>query len=109
MRPMRALLVPLLAAMAMPWLHAGEAGGLIGEFFDETTEYPSALGAKKPVLVRIDRQVNFPEVTGQFYKTKLAEKFSARWSGVLKVEQAGAYEFSAESDDGTLLTIDGKD
>ena len=109
MRPMRALLVPLLAALGSPLLHAGEAPGLIGEFFDETTDYPSKLTGKKPVLVRIDRQVNFAEVTGQFYKTKLAEKFSARWSGLLKVDKAGTYEFATESDDGSLLTIDDKD
>ncbi len=109
MRSLHALLVPLLATLASPWLQAGEAPGLIGEFFDETTEYPSTLTGKKPVLVRVDRQVNFGEVIGQFYKTKLAERFSARWSGMIKVDQAGSYEFTTESDDGSLLTIDGKE
>jgi hypothetical protein len=103
----RLALVPLLAGLAAA-LTAGEAGGLIGEYFDGTTEYPEKLGAAKPVLVRVDRQVNFADSSGQFYKTKLAENFSARWSGNLKVDKAGTYEFATESDDGSQLAIDGK-
>ncbi|HEX3135698.1 MAG TPA: PA14 domain-containing protein [Planctomycetota bacterium] len=106
MRPLRTLLVPLLAAL--PFAGAVAAEGLIGEYFDETTEYPEKLTGKKPVLVRVDKQVNFGDVTGQFYKTKLAERFSARWSGSLTIATAGTYEFSTESDDGSQLTIDGK-
>lgn len=108
MRPLRTLIVPLLAALACPLVTGAEREGLIAEFYDGTTEYPSKLSGKKPVLVRVEKQVNFAEVTGQFYKTKLAENFSARFSGVLKVDQAGKYEFSLESDDGSLLTINGK-
>jgi hypothetical protein len=84
---------------------AAEAPGLVGEYFDQTTEYPAKLTGAKPVLVRIERQVNFGEVSGQFHKTKLSERFSARWSGVLKIDKAGTYEFLTESDDGSLLTI----
>lgn len=108
MRSIRALLVPLLAALACPLMSGAEKDGLIAEFFDGTTKYPSQLTDKKPTLVRVEKQVNFNEVNGPFYKTKLAENFSARFSGIIKVDQAGAYEFSTESDDGSLLTINGK-
>jgi len=106
MRPIRALLVPLLATL--PFSGAVAADGLIGEYFENTTEYPEKLGAAKPILVRVEKQVNFPEITGQFYKTKLAEKFSARWSGMIKIDKDGTYEFSTESDDGSVVSIDGK-
>lgn len=106
MRPLRTLLVPLLAAL--PFGGAFAAEGLIGEYYEGTTEYPEKLTGKKPFLVRVDKQVNFGEVTGPFHKTKLAEGFSARWSGLLKIEKAGTYEFATESDDGSHLTIGGK-
>ena len=108
MRPFRTLIVPLLAALACPLMSGAEKDGLIAEFFDGTTEYPSKLSGKKPTLVRVEKQINFAEVTGQFYKTKLAENFSARFSGIIKVDQAGKYEFSTESDDGSTLSINGK-
>lgn len=106
MRPLRTLLVPLLAALPVAGVFAAE--GLIGEYYEGTTDYPEKLAGKKPFLVRVDKQVNFGEVTGPFHKTKLAERFSARWSGVIKIEKAGTYEFITESDDGSHLTIAGK-
>ena len=112
MRPVRALLVPLLttltATLAGHAAFAADAPGLIGEYFENTTEYPEKLGKAKPVLVRVDPQVNFADTTGPFHGTKLIADFSARWSGNLTIEKAGTYEFITESDDGSLLTIDGK-
>ncbi len=34
--------------------------------------------------------------------------FSARWTGLIKIEQAGSYRFSLNSDDGSWLYIDGE-
>ena len=59
MRPIRALLVPLLAALVCPLMSGAEKDGLIAEFFEGTTEYPSKLSGKKPTLVRVEKQVNF--------------------------------------------------
>jgi hypothetical protein len=80
--------------------------GLVAEYFEGTASFPAKTG--KPVLVRVEKQVNYGDVTGDFYGTKLESNFYARWTGVLRIEAAGAHEFWATSDDGSRLWIDGK-
>ena len=85
--------------------------GLVGEYFllpqklGEADQPPASL---KPFFVRVDGQVNFPEAGQEFYGTKLADNFCVRWTGVLRIEQAGKYSFHTSSDDGSRLYIDGK-
>lgn len=103
-------LVPLLAAAIGAHGADDLQQGLIAEYF-ELSETPGDfvdLKSKKPFLVRIDKQINYDSVEGQFYNTKLAANFTARWSGVVKIEKAGSYTFATESDDGSRLSIDGK-
>ena len=52
--------------------------------------------------------MDFPEVEGGFYGTKLVENFYVRWTGLLRVDKEGEYEFSTSSDDGSRLSINGK-
>jgi len=100
-------LIPLLATMAG---HAADnAPGLIGEYFKDKAEFLPANTDMKPYLVRVDKKINFDEVNGNFYKSKLAGNFSVRWSGVIKISEAGTYSFSTESDDGSRLSINGKE
>jgi hypothetical protein len=98
-----ALFVSLAAQLGA----ADLAPGLVGEYFADAKEYPAAL-KQPPTLVRVEKQINFPGVAGEFAKTKLSENFTARWSGVLRVAKAGSYQFTTESDDGSRLSIDGK-
>jgi hypothetical protein len=92
---------------------AGElAPGLVGEYFSYRTEgyVPELPAGAKPFLVRVDRQVDFPDpgTGGDFHNTKLVYNFAVRWSGVLRVEKPGEYAFFTLSDDGARLTIDGR-
>ncbi len=83
------------------------APGLVGEYFRDVTDL-NTLNDHKPFLVRVDRNVNFRGAEGQFHKTKLSTKFSARWTGILRIAEDGAYPFTLTSDDGSRLYIDDK-
>jgi hypothetical protein len=63
---------------------------------------------KRPVLTRVDPQVNFEQSEGKFAGTKLSAHFSVRWSGVIRVPNDGNCTFFTESDDGSRLFIDGR-
>jgi PA14 domain len=105
----RLLLVPLLAALAMPMatLFAAEpADGLVAEYFESPNgKYASDMPEAKPVLVRTEKQINFDASTGQFQKTKLSENFAARYTGLVRIKKAGTYTFATESDDASRLII----
>jgi hypothetical protein len=81
--------------------------GLVAEYFAGGGDgFPAA--SQKPVFVRVDKNVDYPEVGGDFYGTRLTENFQARWTGILRVEKAGRTQFWTESDDGSRLTVAGK-
>jgi glucose/arabinose dehydrogenase len=83
--------------------------GLVGEYFlfgNELGDFPTIAEGRQPTLVRVDRQVNFPE--GGFRSTKFSENFYTRWNGFLKADKAGEYGFATSSDDGSRLFIDDK-
>src|SRR6185436_10800384 len=71
--------------------------GLVAEYFTSPG---------KPAFVRVEPEINHALVTGNFHGTKLVENFTARWTGTLRCEQAGLYNFYVESDDGCKLFID---
>lgn len=84
--------------------------GLVGEYFQlrqSPSDFPKLAG-KQPFLVRVDRQINFPESDGEFHRTKLSENFYVLWTGSLRIDKPGEYTFYTESDDGSRLSIDGK-
>ena len=86
--------------------------GLVGEYFSYRTEgyVPDLPQGAKPFLVRVDKQINFPDpgTGGDFHKTKLVYNFAVRWTGAIRIDQAGQYTFFTSSDDGARLAIDGK-
>jgi hypothetical protein len=86
--------------------------GLVGEYFTYKTNgyVPDLPAGAKPFLVRVDKQINFPDpgTGGDFHGTKLVYNFAVRWTGVLRVAKAGEYTLSTQSDDGARLTVDGK-
>src|SRR5687768_3572251 len=63
--------------------------GLVAEYF-------TAPG--KLAFVRVEPDLNRALVTGDFHGTKLAEDFTARWTGLLRCPQDGLYNFYVESD-----------
>jgi len=83
--------------------------GLVAEYFalDKTPEeFPAVPEGRPPTFVRVEPNINHAFVTGEFHGTKLAENFVARWTGLLKCEQEGLYNFYVESDDGCRLYVD---
>jgi putative membrane-bound dehydrogenase-like protein len=64
----------------------------------------------RPVLTRVDRNVDFAEVPAgkPFPGTNLVDEFAVRWTGVLRVPRAGRYTFAIKSSDGAKLFLDGK-
>jgi hypothetical protein len=83
------------------------AAGLVGEYFKGKAKDDSRPKGK-PFFVRVDKQVNFKEVSGDFYGSKLDDGFSVRWTGTLQVPADGTYSFTLGSDDGSRLYIDDK-
>lgn len=84
--------------------------GLIGEYYDISSalsDFPS-LERRKPVLVRVDKQVYFEPTDEPFPGTKLVDYFYVRWTGRIRIPEDGRYRFALDSDDGSRLWIDGK-
>jgi hypothetical protein len=79
--------------------------GLVGEYFKKIGKLSDVAKATKPFLVRVDKNIMFRPVTGQFYKTKLSANFGARWTGYLTVEKAGPHTFAIQSDDESKLYL----
>jgi sugar lactone lactonase YvrE len=99
----------LLAALGVP--AAELQPGLVGEYFtiDKPDTFPVIPSGRQPTYVRVDPRITFDEVTeGKFYGTKLSTNFYARWTGVIKIDKPGVYEFALISDDGSRLSIGGK-
>ncbi len=102
--------------LAVLILHAGSHAvealtpGLVAEYFqveDLASDFPVIPAAHKPTLKRIDPQLDFPWVRGEFYGTNLSERFYVRWSGVLRAPSKGRYTLYTESDDGSRVLING--
>jgi len=85
--------------------------GLVAEYFSlegGPNGFPAIPAAQKPTFVRVEKSVDYGDVSGDFYGTRLTDNFYARWTGVLRVEKAGKTSFWTESDDGSRLILDGK-
>ena len=80
------------------------APGLVGVYYEGVATLGEIKG-KKPVLVRVDKQVSFESVEGDFHGARVSGPFSVRWLGMIKIEKAGEYQFFTESDDGSRLYI----
>jgi len=76
--------------------------GLQGEYFQGTNL------EGKPIVVRIDKDVNFDFGGTNPAPGLTAINFSVRWSGVLKPKKSGPFQIGFTGDDGFRLWIDGK-
>jgi hypothetical protein len=86
--------------------------GLIGEYFQmegPLDDFPNIGTARKPTLRRVDKDINFESTVDAFPGTKLVDNFYVRWTGVIKAPKDGRYKFYLNSDDGSRLSIDGKE
>ncbi|MEY2409881.1 MAG: hypothetical protein QOF48_2551, partial [Verrucomicrobiota bacterium] len=88
-----------------------EKPGLIGSYYNlrrAVTNFPSLIANDEPALVRTDPQVNFPLTSDPFYGTSLRENFFVRWTGRIRIAQAGRYTFHLNADDGAQLFLNGR-
>ncbi|MBT5692336.1 MAG: hypothetical protein HOI65_14605 [Opitutae bacterium] len=99
-------LILSILATVLPMQGANLKPGLVGEYFK--SRHSNIPKGAKPFLVRIDKQVKFHEVSGDFYGSKLSQNLTVRWTGQLMVEKSGDYKFASASDDGSRILIDGK-
>ncbi|MEN8188140.1 MAG: glycosyl hydrolase family 28 protein, partial [Bacteroidota bacterium] len=76
--------------------------GLTGEYFNNKNL------EGKPVLIRVDKQINFKWEFGSPAKGVSKDRFSARWSGQLKAPGSGEYEIGLKSDNGFKLFLNNK-
>ncbi len=87
------------SALTPPGATNGETG-LRGEYFNNT-EFRG-----RPVLARIDEQINFG-VGSETMSQKLNDNnFSVRWTGTLTAPNTGTYTLVLTSDDGSYLYLD---
>jgi beta-glucosidase len=80
----------------------GEVNGFKGEYFNNMDL------SGKPVLVRIDKKINFDWGTDSPDEKINPDKFSIRWTGKLIPKVTGNYKIGVTTDDGVRLYIDGK-
>ncbi|MGQ9683882.1 MAG: PA14 domain-containing protein [Anaerolineae bacterium] len=95
------------------------AGGSIAQFSWEKISSPPAYPDWKgeywsnvsltgtPVLTRNDTAINFNWGYGSPAPEVPADNFSCRWTRTINVPTAGVYTFSATSDDGIRVKVDG--
>ena len=77
-------------------------GGYHAEYFDNRNL------AGDPVVTRSDQAVNFDWGAGAPADTVPVDNFSARWTKSVTVSADSPYKFTATSDDGVRLFIDGE-
>jgi hypothetical protein len=75
--------------------------GLQAEYF------PGERAGDRPTLTAIDPSPNTATV-GQRWSGAPFERFFVRWFGYLTVPRAGRYTFTVTSDDGSVLSLDGR-
>ncbi|KAL9139500.1 putative conserved tandem carbohydrate binding domain [Amphidinium carterae] len=87
-------------------------GGLKAEFFYFDTKPSNTLviTADSPVaLERIDEVVNYASTREKWTGLANGDNFGGRWSGGIKITNAGVYTFHIGSDDGSVLLVDGEE
>jgi beta-glucosidase len=85
-----------------PAIPASALTGLKGEYFANKTL------SGTPALTRDDPDIDFDWVLGSPGAGIPVDGFSARWTGTVTAPATAAYVFSATSDDGSRVYLDGK-
>ncbi|HVY68851.1 MAG TPA: PA14 domain-containing protein [Verrucomicrobiae bacterium] len=85
--------------------------GLLAEYYslgESMDDFPTLKSGDKPKVTRVDNQINFESTQDAWPGTDLVDYFYARWTGKINIPKAGEYTFFLESDDGSRMSIDGK-
>ena len=104
-KPFNALVVEAVGVVES---ESTRTNGLQGRYY-QSADLSSSLAplpGAKPVLLRTDRQVNFPLADGRFRGTELTENFGVVWNGLIRIPERSQYTFYLNSDDGARLLID---
>jgi beta-glucosidase len=88
------------------FLHSAEDGklepGLKVEFFDN----PILSG--QPILTRVDSHIDFDWPAGRPLPELSSDRFSARWTGMIRASDSGPHAFRSRSDDGIRVFLNGE-
>jgi len=96
------LIKPIESAYLRPPKGKIEEKGLLGKYFNNTAF------EGKPVISRIDKQINFDFDSDSTDKRLNKDEFSIIWTGKLLPSSSGKYIIGTSSDDGTYLYLNGK-
>lgn len=84
-------------------INRGNGTGLLGSYFND----PEATFSTKPVLQRIDPNINFNWATSSPAEDRVeADLFTVRWTGYVEPYVSDRYTFYPSTDDGVRLWID---
>ena len=122
--------IPVKAdAVMYNWLIDNGVGSCFGpspskdpaQIFDHNVykflDWPDAdLKDKKPLLTRIEKNINVPYPGGcpvrngvnEWPGTNLHKDFGIRWTGAIKIDKDGEYKFYGNADNGSRVFIDDK-
>ncbi|MFF7194047.1 glycoside hydrolase family 3 C-terminal domain-containing protein [Streptomyces sp. NPDC008079] len=89
-------------AGGFPAIPASALTGLKGEYFANKTL------SGTPAVTRDDPDIDFDWVLGSPADGIPVDNFSARWTGTVTAPATAAYTFSATSDDGSRIYLDGQ-
>jgi beta-glucosidase len=88
------------------FLHSTDHGnlkpGLKTEFFDNPTL------AGWPILTRVDSHIDFDWASGIPIPQLSSDRFSVRWTGMIRATDSGPHAFRARSDDGIRVFLNGE-
>jgi hypothetical protein len=90
----------------------GTGTGRRGDYYNdvsytENQPLPGVAFPGNPVLTRVDSTINYIWGNGSPDPAINADYFAARWYGEVQVPIAGSYTFTARSDDGERVWVDG--
>mmetsp|Transcript_38798 Transcript_38798/g.89551 ORF Transcript_38798/g.89551 Transcript_38798/m.89551 type:complete len:966 (+) Transcript_38798:91-2988(+) len=84
-------------------------GGLKAEFFYLTKSVSTLaeVGFQELTadITRIDPDINYASTSESWHDIARSDHFAARWTGSIRIDEAGSYKFRLSSDDGSRLKI----
>ena len=98
----------VVISLRTPDYPVGDTPGLTTNYYALTapTELPN-FATLSPYLTTTSADVNYASTNGTFASSNRSDNVGAVWTGWLRVDQPGNYQFSLTSDDGSRLLIGG--